>query len=462
MSVNFSPFEIGRRALRANQLGLAVTGQNIANVNTPGYTRRSVQLASLPPNGSGLVGGGVTIEGVRSYRDRFIEQRIQTETAIAGRLTAQRDALSPVEAAFNEGSGGGIQSAMQRFFGAFRDLEANPTSAPLRSLVTQQGSSLANAFRSTRSRLDQIRHGSDNDLRATVEQANSLAQQVAELNNQISSAEATSGQEASELRDHRGELVRQLSEITGARSVENNDGTISLTLGDGRALVSSNHAATLTATSQPPDGLASISLDGQPAVISDGRLRGLLDAISTTGNQITALDQLASSLVSRVNALHTSGTDADGNPGVNFFADPVNGQPVTAANITVDAAVLANPRLVVASPLASPTGAATVAGEIANLLTDPNSTVGSRTGSFASIFGSIVADAGNNVRKAEDALSVQAAILSQATAQREAISGVSLDEEAINLLQYQRAYEAAAKFLKISDEMTQTILALGQ
>ena len=462
MSVNFSPFEIGRRALRANQLGLTVTGQNIANVNTPGYTRRSVQLAALPPDGSGFVGAGVTIEGVRSYRDRFIEQRIQAETAITGRLTAQRDALSPVEAAFNEGSGGGIQSAMQKFFGAFRDLEANPNSAPLRSIVVQQGSALANAFRTTRARLDQIRHETDNDLRATVDQVNSLAQRVAALNKQISTAEATSGIEASELRDQRSQLVNQLSELTGAHSVENQDGTLTLTLADGRALVSAETASTLTATSQPPDGLASISLDGQPAVIGDGKLRGLLDAISSTGDQITALDQLASSIVSRVNTLHTSGTDADGNAGVNFFSDPVNGQPVTAANITVDAAVLANPRLVVASPLTNPTGPATVAGAIANLLTDPNSTVGSRTGSFASIYGSIVADAGENVRRAEDALSVQAAILSQAAAQREAISGVSLDEEAINMLQYQRAYEAAAKFLKVANEMTQTILALGQ
>src|SRR5262245_1079807 len=99
MGVNFSPFEIGRRALQAAQLGLTVTGQNIANVNTPGYSRQSVMLAAAASDGSNLrlVGTGVTIEGVRQFRDQFVETRLQTEIGIAGRLTAQRDALAPVD-----------------------------------------------------------------------------------------------------------------------------------------------------------------------------------------------------------------------------------------------------------------------------------------------------------------------------------------------------------------------------
>lgn len=462
MSINFSPFEIGRKALRANQLGLTAAGHNIANVNTPGYTRQTVQLSASPPDGSNLIGSGVTIEGVRSYRDRFIEQRIQTETAIAGRFTAQRDSILPVEAALNDNDGGGIQAAMQKFFGAFRDLEANPTSVPLRTIAVQQGSALSNTFRTTRGRLDDIRREADGNLRSAVDEINSLSQKIADLNGQIYVAETGSGSEASDLRDQRGEFLKRLSELSGARSVEINDGSVNVFLGDGKTLVSGHNAIPLTATSQPPNGLAAITIEGAPAVITDGRIRGLQDAITQTSDQITALDDLAASLVSRVNTLHTSGTDANGNPGVQFFSDPVGGQPVNAFNMAVNPAVTANSRLVVASSLASPTGPATVAGEIANLLTDTNSTVGSRTGSFASIYGSIVAQAGTSVRDAEDALSVQSAILSQAVAQRESISGVSIDEEAINMLQYQRAYEAAAKFLRVADEMTQTLLTIGQ
>lgn len=463
MGVNFSAFEIGRRALQASQLGITVAGQNIANVNTPGYTRQAVQLSATPTDGSNLrlTGAGVSIDGVRSFRDRFIESRLQTETGITGRLTAKRDALAPVDTAFNESGGGGISSAMSNFFGAFRDLEANSTSSSLRSITIEKGNQLASAFNSTRNRLVNIRQDADISLRSSVDEANRLATQVADLNGKIHIAEATGGS-ASELRDQRGEAVRQLSELTGARSVENEQGMVTLSLADGQPLVSGTEVHVLQAVSTPPDGLASIQLNGAPAALNEGGLRGLLDAIGEVGGHITALDDLAAEITSRVNTLHTSGTDQDGTAGVNFFEVPAGGAPVTAANFSVSAAVKANPRLVVASPLVNSSSAGTVAGAIANLLTDTTSQAGARTGSFTSIYSSIVADAGAGVADAENALTTQQSILSQTTAQRESVSGVSLDEEAINLLQYQKAYEAAARFIKIADEMTQTIFAIAQ
>lgn len=459
MSLNFSSFEIGRRALLANQLGINIAGQNISNVNTPGYSRQRVLLGeSAPMNFNGYsVGTGVTIQGVQAFRNRFIEARIQTETGIAGRLNAQLDSLSQVETALQGTSGGGLQNALNGFFGAFRDLDANPNSVPLRAVVAQKGSALAAAFQTTRSRLDEIRRGADAQIRASVDEANSLSQRVADLNNQIKTVEAAGG-EASALRDQRGELVNRLSELTGARAVENSDGTINLTIGEGRALVTGDHAAQLSATSAPPLGLAAITIDGQPAVFDEGTIRGLQNAIAETTKQIDDLDALAAQIVERVNVLHQTGTDLDGNAGTNFFNA---GNPVTAANISLNAAISTNPRLIAASPLSQPGQSGTIAGEIANLLTDQNTTVGTRTGSFSSIFGSMVADAGGQVNETNNALQTQAAILAQATAQREAVSGVSLDEEAVNLLQYQKAYEAAARFLKVADEMTQTILSLA-
>lgn len=460
MSINFSAFEIGRRALNASQTGINIAGQNIANVNTPGYSRRRVQLVeSAPINLSGYtIGTGVSVQGIQSFRDNFIQSRIQTETGIAGRLTARRDALSPVETALQGSENGGLQNAIAGFFGAFRDLEANPGSVPLRSLAVQRGTNLANAFQSTRARLDQIRTGTDAQLRSSVEQANNLSQRIAKLNQQIRTSEG-SGEEAAALRDQRAELVTQLSELTGVRSTENTDGTLTLSISDGRPLVAGDKAYSLTAEPVPPLGLSVVTLGGGPAEISDGAIAGLQEAIGATTVQINDLDALAASVVQRVNNLHTSGTDLDGNAGINFFSDSA---PVTAANISVNAAVAGNPRLIVASPLAQPGQAGTIAGEIANLLTDPNSSAGTRTGSFSSIFSSMLADAGEQIRSADNDLETQAAVLSQAIAQRDAISGVSLDEEAINLLQYQKAFEAAARFIKVADEMTQIIISLGQ
>lgn len=460
MSINFSAYEIGRRALNANQLGISVTGQNIANVNTPGYSRQRVTLSETAPSSFGRfsVGGGVTIEGVQSFRDIFIQSRIQTETGIAGRLTSQRDALAPVESALRGSENGGLQNALSSFFGAFRDLEANPGSVPLRAIVVQKATNLTTAFQSTSNRLDQIRNGTDGEIRSTVGTVNTLSTQVAELNKQIKIGQGAGGN-VSALIDERTELTNQLSELTGARTVNNIDGTISLTIGEGRALVTGDKAFALEIQNTPPFGLSSINLNGQPAVFDEGKIKGLQNAVAFTTSQIESLDGLAASVAARVNTLHTSGTDLDGNAGVDFFDASAT---VTAKNISINSAIVNDPRLVVASPLPQPGQTGTVAGEIANLLTDATTTVGSRTGSFNSIFGSMISDAGAQVRNAEDGLLTQGVILSQAIAQRDSISGVSLDEEAINLMQYQRAFEAAARFLRVADEMTQTILSLAQ
>ncbi|MGH9944961.1 MAG: flagellar hook-associated protein FlgK [Pyrinomonadaceae bacterium] len=464
MGVNFSSFEIGRRALRAGQLGLAVTGQNIANVNTPGYTRQRVQLSPTPADGANLnlTGNGVSIDGVQAFRDRFIESRVLSETAISGRLTARRDALASVDAVFNDSnSAGGVQSALNGFFNSFRELEAHPESLQARGAVVAKGAELGSAFAATRARLVDIRRETDGQVRATVDEINSLSRKVAELNAQVQVAEH-SGANASELRDVRAETVKRLTELSGARAVEDRSGAVTLTLADGKPLVVGNQATPLEVFSAPPDGLATVQIDGQPAALGDGQLKGLFEAIDEINSHLASLDALAVTIADRVNTLHAGGTDLDGNTGTNFFTIPADGSPVTAATLSVNPALRANPRLVVASPLAasSPQGA-TVAGQIASLLNETTSQAGGRTGSFSAIYASIVADAGAGVRTAEDALGVQQSILAQTTAQRESISGVSLDEEAINLLQYQKAYEAAARFLKIADELTQTILSLG-
>ncbi len=460
MSINFSAFEIGRRALNASQLGINIAGQNIANVNTPGYSRRRVQLVeAAQTNIHGYsIGSGVSIAGVQTFRDLFIQSRIQSETGIAGRLTAQRDSLAPVETALQGSPNGGLQNALNSFFGAFRDLEANPNSTPFRSLTAQKGANLANAFQTTRTRLDEIRRSADAQVRSTVDQVNTLSVRVADLNDKIRAAEASGG-EASSLRDQRTEIVNKLAELSGARSTDNSDGTVTLTIGEGRPIVAGDKAFALEVSSTPPIGLATVTIDGQAAVFNEGAISGFQNAVSHISAQIDSLDGLAASVVERVNSLHAGGTDQNGSPGTNFFNNAV---PVTAANISINAAIIADPSLVVASPLTQPGQTGTVAGEIANLLTDRNTTVGSRTGSFGSIFGSMIADAGEKVNSADNDLQTQAAVLAQATAQRDSVSGVSLDEEAINLLQYQKSFEAAARFIKIADEMTQMILSLAQ
>lgn len=460
MSINFSAFEIGRRALNANQFGISITGQNIANINTPGYSRRRAQLAEADTaNIAGTsIGQGVKVTGIEAFRDNLIQSRIQTETGISGKLSAYRDSLSPVETALNSSESGGLQNAISSFFGAFRDLDANPNSLSLRAVATQRGTNMAGSFQSTRAKLDFIRTDVDGQLRSAVDQVNTLSQHIAKLNTNIKGIESSGG-DASSLRDQQTELINQISDLAGVRKTQNADGSVNLTIGEGRPLVTGDRAFELQAVNTPPLGFATLTLEGQPATIEEGKIRGFQDAIDEISSQIDTLDNLAASVVDRINTLHASGTDLDGNAGGKFFSDT---PAVTAANISLDPIVKANPRLVVASALAQPGQNGTIAGEIANLMTDPTSTVGSQTGSFSSIYGSMLSEMGEKLNAAENNLQTQTAIIAQATAQRDSISGVSLDEEAINLLQYQKAFEAAARFIKVADEMTQTILSLAQ
>ncbi|MER3427132.1 MAG: flagellar hook-associated protein FlgK [Pyrinomonas sp.] len=461
MGINFSAFEIGRRALRAQQLGITVTGQNIANVNTPGYARQRLLLAPAPPDGARplSIGVGVLVQGVEAARDRFIEARLQRETGIAGRLNAERDVFAVIEGAFGNVSEGGIGQALTSFFNSFRDLEANPTSVPLRTSVVARAVDLTNAFHLTRSRLQSVYRDTQVEAGSLVEEVNRLAAQVAELNRQISVA-AKTGNISSALEDQRGEVVKRLTELVGVNAVENPNGDVTLTFSDGRALVLNDRAFAMNMVSVA-NGVPIITLDGQPLSVDGGRIGGLLNALSAVGDHIVALDGLAAAVAARVNQLHTSGEDLDGNAGAAFFVSS-NGGPIDAATLSVNPALTASPRRVVAAATGAGSGDATVARAIANLVSDSNQTVGARSGSFPSIFSSIVADAGDQLRVAEDGLAAQQSIVAQVVAQRESVSGVSLDEEAINLMQYQRAYEAAARFLKVADEMTQTLIALGQ
>jgi flagellar hook-associated protein 1 FlgK len=463
MGLNFSPFEIGRRALHASQLGINVTGQNIANVNTPGYTRLRVEAVPTPTNGAQIrfQGSEISADGVQAMRDQFVEARLQTETGLTGRLEARRDALAPVDTVFSEAaSGGGLQSSLVGFFNSFRDLEAQPTSISIRATVVAKADQLASTLRSTRGRLTDLRSDVNSTVLNTVDRVNLLADQVAQFNAKIGVAE-NAGELATDLRDQRGEVVRQLAELTGAHTTQDTSGQYTLSLPDGRALVVADQSFHLTATSTPPNGLATLELNGQPVSLTSGKLKGLAEALDEIGNQITSLDQLAASVADRVNTLHASGADLSGNNGIAMFTAN-GGGAITAENIQIDDAFRTNPRLVVAAATGAGSGDASIARNIGALLSDTGSSIGGQTDSYENFYSSLVTAAGTSVRSTEDALATQQMILAQTQSQRDAVSGVSLDEEAINLLQYQKAYEAAAKFLKVADEMTQVVLSLAQ
>jgi len=207
----FSSLQSATRALQAQSFGLDVTGQNIANVNTPGYTRRVVDLAAVPPESRWSAGRGVEIEGIRSQRDRLIERRLEQELSGAARESALADALSGVEGALGPG-GEAIDQRLAAFFDSFARLADSPTSAVARQDVLLQGTAVAEAFHDTADRLSHYRRDADRQLLGTIDQINSLSTQIAKINQSLAS---TSDQGTRlHLQDQQGALVRQLAELT--------------------------------------------------------------------------------------------------------------------------------------------------------------------------------------------------------------------------------------------------------
>jgi flagellar hook-associated protein 1 len=444
------------RALEANQLGLAVASNNISNAQTPGYTRQRAIFQSVASGASVLaIGGGVQVTGTEALRDRLIELRQIQETSSHAREELKHQALSEIEMLFNESDGTGMLPLLSDFFNGFHALSMDPTSPNARQEVLTNAQALTDFLHSRASSLMGIRTTIDQSIREDVEQANSLVDQIAMLTRRIAEQEAI--QPAHELRDQRAVLVQQLSEIVDVHELES-DGNYQLTIGGNRPLVynaSSTHLTTSTNTS----GLTIIEfgIDDISSEISGGRIGARLDLRDQNIPQyLAALDQLAFELVQEVNSVHAAGYDLYGNTGNNFFT-PLTGVAGSALAISVDAAIDADPRTIAASDVANGTGNGT-AMALANLQNASVFTGGSvieQYRSFVYTLGSDTANANVSMRQHE-------ALLTQLENRRQQVSGVSIDEETVKILQFQRSFEASARVVKAVDELLQLTLSLGE
>ena len=247
MTTIFSSLEIAKRALLAHQLAQQVTGHNVSNVNTPGYTRQRAELTpisiSSPPF---TLGAGVDVAEVRRIRDRFIDYQLLGEQQSLGRNQAQETVLKRIEAVFNEPqAGGGLGTLLDQFFQGLHDLAIHPTENSVRVAAVEKGTSLALSFNQLRQRLDQVKSDLADQINLKLTDANSLLGEIAELNQKIREA----GQaDPNDLMDQRDLLVNRLGELVGVTVLDRTDGTVQVSLaGSGVLLVDGTLTTTLSA-----------------------------------------------------------------------------------------------------------------------------------------------------------------------------------------------------------------------
>jgi flagellar hook-associated protein 1 FlgK len=449
----FSSLNVGAQALFAAQRALDVTGQNVSNANTEGYSRQRVQqsargAAAMPVMfaRSDAAAGGVDILGTQRIRDGFLESRAHQEHATYAGLGALSGTYADIEATFGEPSKTGLQSQLSSFWNAWSTVANDPGGSGPRSLLLEQADTLADTVNAFSTQLTQQWSASREQVASTVADVNSMTAEVARLNAAVRSATLNGGA-PNELADQRDLLVTRIAEATGATATPDEGGVVNLTLG-GRTLVNGIHSQQLQAvgpTSYPATiGTVGVSwlVGDQPATIDSGALSGLLTAVNTTiPGTMSDLDSVAASLADAVNGQQAKGFDRNGRAGGAIFGG------TTAATLR---AVLTDPAGVAASAKAPPAldgGNALSMGQLATSATGPDT-----------LFRDMTVRLGVQAQSIQRRTEAQSAVTDRVDSARDSVSAVSIDEEMTNLVAFQHAYSAAAKYVSAIDSTLDTLI----
>ncbi|MCP4606263.1 MAG: flagellar hook-associated protein FlgK [Proteobacteria bacterium] len=466
MAVNlniFNALHVAKQGMAAGQAGLSVTGQNVANVNTEGYTRRRLLTSAAPGQ---PFGGGVEIDGVKRYKDTFASSRLIEEQTLLGNANQRAEILTNVSDLFNDLDDNALGAALDNFFGSIRVLQSTPTDATARQEVLARGEELANTFNRISSAIESVRENTDNLLRASAAEINIRTDEIARINDEISIG-MIQGVDVSDLCDNRDQLVLEIAEHVKVSVVESDDGQITLFLEGGTPLVEGRTQSELQVSASAAPGTARVeylSSNGQVSditnTIKEGSMGGTLEVRDTILPGLADdVDQLAYDLAGAFNIQHRLGVGLDGSGPLDFFT-PVPASSAGFANqIALDPTVDGNPDAVAAAlNLANLPGGNGNALALAALADQDLAATSTQT--FNEAYATLVGEAGVETRRANDEAAMRETAIAHIETIRDSSAGVSLDEEMTNLIQYQRAYQASARVLSVISETIQALINL--
>lgn len=444
------------RALLAQQQALDVASHNVANVNTPGYSRQRLRLASVSasnPSQPGLPGNGVQVIGTERIRNIFIDFQRRGQEQAAGYYAVKTDSLKLVETSLGEPGESGLRQVMNDFFNAWRDVANDPEQSAMRSAVVQAGTSLG--FTATRidGQLRSMRDDANRRVAATVTEINGLADQIASINSQIISLRGI-GDPAGDLTDRRDHSIDRLSRLVDVQYTETASGSMTVSIG-GRSLVSgSNVRGLTTATNAANNNYLDVqwASDGATLSTATGELGGLINQRDVDLPQRLAdFNAVVTQLMADVNTAHAAGFARDGvTTGTAFFTGS------DASDIAVNAAVAGNIDLVGAASVAGAAGDGSNALGLADL--QWAKTMGGATQSYDEFYNSLVTSLGVDAKNAQTLADAQSLSVQQLDQLQQSEAGVNLDEEMVNIVQFQRAYQAAARVITVIDDMLDTLI----
>lgn len=464
-------------ALRTYQRSLEVTQNNVANASTPGYAAQRLSLVAQPFDPLAGLPGGVRPGVLESARDVYSEQAVRSQLGFLGMFEQQALSLGSIEAALPVTAGAGIPGALDRLYQSFSAFSLSPSNATARQNVLSRAAELAQAFRQTAASLDAARTDTDRKIRQTLDQINELGRRLAAINRERRRGGATDAGLDAQLHT----VLEELAALADFTALYEPDGTVTVLLGGQVPLLIGEHVYTLTAsypvpTSPPPTNpgapppIQILSASGQnlTPLLGGGKLAALVDVRnrvlpSLLGDpyQAGGLNLLAKAVADRVNALLTSGWVSDGpppQPGVPLFTYDASNNANVAASLDVDPAV--TPQMLAAIDPGPPYTSNGIALKLSAIAQGQDPADQINGFSFVEFYGDLAARIGRELATARDNRDFRSQTVAQARSLRQQLSGVSLDEEAVRLVEFQRAYQANARLITTLNDLLDTTLSL--
>ncbi|MCC6649639.1 MAG: flagellar hook-associated protein FlgK [Candidatus Eisenbacteria bacterium] len=449
-----SMLSIARSALFTHQRSMDVTAHNIANANTPGYSRQRLMLRPATPLVEPLytLGRGVEASTLQRSRDTFYDASYRSDNGLLGRASTLRDYLSQVESSMNEPSDSAISSSLDNLFRSFSDLSGDPANHTNRELVSSAARRLVDQLHSLATALGRTHQEALDHLNVQVTDVNALTARIADLNTKIQ-ASGGPAHSVPDLMDQRDLLVDQLSAQLNVRVLDRGDGSIGVLAGDTLLVDGARNTELAVTTVGAGYGIAPAG-GGAPIDPQSGSIKALTEVTQVKLPALRArLDQLASSLVTEFNAVHSGGFTLSGATGVDFF-DPSG---TTAGTIKLSAQVSASSDNIAASANGA-AGNGAIAAQLAAFASTGVASLGGRT--LREHYVVLAADVGLDVRNSEHDIEAQQVLVDRSEQSREAVSGVNVDEEMISLITQQQAYQAASRLVNVADQMMQDLLQM--
>lgn len=446
-------FEIARNGLLSAKQTTSVIAHNIANADTPGYTREQVVLQPVGYHANGTsYGMGVNVADVQRMRNDLIDSQIRQKEQELGSLSTKSTIYNQIQSLFVTDSGSDLDTNIGDLFNSFSTLSTNPQDNTLRNAVISSAQTLVNKFHSLSNGLEKTSQATIKDAHDVVTRVNTLLKDLAAINGSISRSHAD-GKTDNNSKDLQVQKLDELSKLVNFDTSTDNNGALEIRIG-GMLVLSGNQASSIKTETALPNGQMKLRMDnGKLLDVKGGQLAADIEMVNKTIPDLSnGLDQIASALVQQVNTVHKSGYGLADNVSRNFF-DP---SKTTAATIQLNSDILNNPENIAASSAQGEAGNGDNATKLVALRDAP--VLNGKSLLEGAI--QLISKPGTELSSVQSEAKTKDSVRQMLANQQDSIAGVNVDEELSNLIKFQNAYQASAKVLNVGQQMYDTLLKM--